>query len=83
MASPVTFELDDETLSALDDYAARVERPRSALVNEALAEWLAFQKSQVEEIEAGLADADAGRFASDEEVAAVFLKYGVRYGGDR
>ena len=29
------------------------------------------------EIEAGLAQADCGEFATDEEVAAVFAKFGV------
>jgi predicted transcriptional regulator len=31
-----------------------------------------------EEIERGVADAEAGRFASDEEVAAVFAKFGLK-----
>jgi predicted transcriptional regulator len=31
-----------------------------------------------EEIERGVADAEAGRFASDEEVAAVFAKLGLK-----
>jgi predicted transcriptional regulator len=83
MTAPVTFELKEETISALDAYAARIDRPRNALVDEALEEWLALKQWQVEEIEAGIADADAGRFASDEEVAAIFAKYGASYGPDR
>ena len=31
-----------------------------------------------QEIDRGLADAEAGRFASDEEVAAVFAKFGLK-----
>ena len=79
----VTIELDEETLSALDAFVAKLDRPRSILVGQALEEWLAVQEWQLKEIEAGIADADAGRFATEEEVAAVFAKYGVRYGADR
>jgi predicted transcriptional regulator len=83
MTAPVTFQLKQETISALDAYAARADAPRSTLVDQALEEWLDLKRSQLEEIEAGLADADAGRFATDEEVGAVFEKYGARYGADR
>jgi predicted transcriptional regulator len=75
MTAPVTFELKEETISALDAYAARVDRPRSTLVNQALEEWLDLRRWQIEEIEAGIADADAGRFASDEEIESIVTKY--------
>jgi predicted transcriptional regulator len=32
------------------------------------------------DIERGLADAEAGRFATDEEVATVFARFGTRQG---
>ena len=80
MTAPVTIEFDEKTLTALDAFVARSELSRNALVNLALEEWLAGQASQIAEIEAGIADADAGRFATDEEVAAVFAKHGVKYG---
>ena len=80
MTAPVTIEFNEETLTALDAFVARSDLSRSALVNLALEEWLAGQASQIAEIEAGIADADTGRFATDEEVAAVFAKHGVKYG---
>ena len=80
MTAPVTIEFDEKTLTALDAFLARSDLSRSALVNLAIEEWLAGQESQLAEIEAGIADADAGRFATDEEVAAVFAKHGVKYG---
>jgi len=82
MTSPVTFELEEETISALDADAARIDRSRNALVDQAPGEWLAHQDWQREEIEAGIADADAGRFATGEEVAAVFARHGIAYGPD-
>jgi predicted transcriptional regulator len=80
MTAPVTIEFNEETLTALDAFVARSDLSRSALVNLALEEWLAGQASQIAEIEAGIADADTGRFATDEKVAAVFAKHGVKYG---
>ena len=79
----VTIQLDDKVLGELDALAAKIERSREDLLGEAVADYLAFQQWQVEEIEAGLAEADRGEFASDEEVAAVFAKFGVAYGGAR
>jgi predicted transcriptional regulator len=79
----VTIQLDDKVLGELDALAAKIERSREDLLGEAVADYLAFQQWQVEEIEAGLAEADRGEFASDEEVAAVFAKFGVSYGGAR
>ena len=83
MTAAVTIHLNEETLSALDALSARLDQPRSALVNQALEDWLTLQKWQMDQIAAGIADADAGNFATDEEVSAVFAKYGVRYGENR
>ena len=71
MTAAVTIQFKDETLSALDALASRLDQSRSAIVNQALEDWIAFQKAQIEEIEAGIADADAGRFVSDEEIARI------------
>lgn len=71
MTAAVTIQLNDETLSALDSLAVQLDRTRTSLVHEALAEWIAFQQAQIAEIEAGIADADAGRFVSDEDIARI------------
>lgn len=71
MAATVTVQVDEETLSALDALASRLEQSRSGLVNQVLSDWIAFQREQIREIEAGIADADAGRFVSDEEIARI------------
>lgn len=83
MTAPVTIDFEERTLAALDALAVRAEQSRSALVNLVLEQWLAAQAWEIAEIEAGIADADAGRFASDEAVAAVFARHGVQYGSDR
>jgi len=43
MASPTTLRFSDSVRTALTAYAHRTGRTRSAVVNEAVAEWLAMQ----------------------------------------
>jgi RHH-type rel operon transcriptional repressor/antitoxin RelB len=45
---------------------------------EAVSSDVEIQEWQINEIEEGLREADAGDFASDEEVAAVFAKWTER-----
>ncbi|HVL70280.1 MAG TPA: hypothetical protein VM434_00170 [Beijerinckiaceae bacterium] len=72
MTGPATtIQLDEKTSSALGALAARLDRSPTSLVQEAIEEWLAFQRAQIEEIEAGIADAEAGRFVTDEEIARI------------
>jgi predicted transcriptional regulator len=82
MIAAVTIELEGKTLSLLDELATRLARPRAAIVQQALEEWLAAEAEDIAQIEAGT-EADAGLFASDDEVAAVFARYGVAYDAGR
>jgi len=68
----VTFRLDQEKRDALDAIAAGMDRDRSYVLNEAIDVYLEMQKWQLQEIQKGIAEADAGDFASEEEVMAVF-----------
>jgi len=61
----------------LEDLARATERTKSYVTLEALSSYLAEQGWQVQDIEAGLAEADRGEFASDAEVAAVFARHGA------
>lgn len=70
----VTFRLDSEKRAALDAIAAGMDRDRSYLINEAITLYLEMHQWQLEEIRQGIAEADAGDFASEEEVAAVFAR---------
>ncbi len=70
----VTFRLDREKREALDAIAAGMDRDRSYLINEAIALYLEMHQWQLEEIQKGIAEADAGDFATEEEVAAVFTR---------
>ena len=79
MTKAFTISIEEATLTALDDLAARIESSREALVQQALENYLELQDWQLKKIEEGVAAADRGDFATDEEVAAVFSKYGVSY----
>lgn len=76
MTAPITIDFEEETLTALDAFAARMEQSRDGLIKLALEEWLAAQAWELAEIEAAIAEADRGEFVSDEEIAKIAGKYG-------
>jgi predicted transcriptional regulator len=77
--SPVlTWRVKPALKRKLDKVAAALDRPRSWVLTQALESYLEQQSWQVAEIRQGLAEADAGEFASDEEVKAVFEKWRER-----
>jgi RHH-type rel operon transcriptional repressor/antitoxin RelB len=61
----------------LEDLAKSTARTKSFVTVEALSSYLATQSWQVKEITAGIADADRGDFATNDQVNAVFAKYGA------
>lgn len=70
----VTFRLDSEKKMALEAIASGMDRDRSYVINEAITSYLEMHKWQIEEIKKGIAEAEAGDFATEEEVQAVFAK---------
>jgi predicted transcriptional regulator len=52
-----------------------MHRDRSYVLNEAIRCYLEIQNWQVEHIKSALTLADAGEFASDEEVQAAFARW--------
>jgi predicted transcriptional regulator len=75
MPAPFTVRLDEPTLSALDQLAAKTDRSRNWLVSRAIEDFVALNAWQIGKIEAGLAAADHGEFATDEELARVRMKF--------
>ncbi len=70
----ITFRLESEKRAVLDTIAAGLDRDRTYVLNEAVDLYLEVYQWQIAEIEAGIAEADAGDYATDEEVQAVFAK---------
>jgi RHH-type transcriptional regulator, rel operon repressor / antitoxin RelB len=71
-AVPVTVRMPAERRDALDDLARALDRDRSYLVNEAVAQYIETQKGWAAHLREGLRQAEAGEIATPDEVAAAF-----------
>jgi predicted transcriptional regulator len=71
----ITVRMDAEKQEALDALARANDRDRSHLINEAVDAYLAAHRRQVAHIEGCVRQADAGEFATDEEVAAAYARW--------
>ena len=75
MPAPFTVRLDEPTLHALDQLAEKTDRSRNWLVARAIEDFVALNAWQIGKIEAGLAAACRGEFATDEEIARFRTKF--------
>lgn len=71
-------EIPEDLSRRVDQLAARSRLTRGQIIEDALAHGrsLAWQEKWIAGVEAGLADADNGDFATEAEIAAVLTKYG-------
>ncbi len=77
VAAHIPREMRDE----LNQLAKSTGRNKNALVEEALRRFIEVEKWQITLIEERIREADAGNFATDEEVARVYAKFGARRSG--
>lgn len=75
MSSTMTIRLEDEVKSRLDQLAEATQRSKSFLAAEAIREFIDHNEWQISEIRAALTEADAGDFASGQDVAALAQKW--------
>ena len=73
--SVFTVRVSSELQDRLDAIAEAIDRPRSWVVNRVLEAFVASEAWQIEEIRRGLAEADAGEFATDADVEATFERW--------
>ena len=59
----------------IDNLARATGRDQSQIAQDAVSAYVAFEAEQLAKIHRGIADADAGRFATDEEMEASFNRY--------
>lgn len=71
----LTIRVSPDTKDQLDKLAQATKRSKSFLAAEAIDRYLEVEAWQVEEIRTALQEADAGDFASDEDLAAVMKKH--------
>lgn len=67
----MTVRLPETLTRRLEQLARATERSRSWLALDAIRRYVELEEWQIREIEAGVREADAGEFATDEEVDAV------------
>ncbi|MBC6480887.1 MAG: CopG family transcriptional regulator [Hormoscilla sp. GM7CHS1pb] len=70
----ITFQIEREKIRELETIATSIDRDRTYVLQAAIDSYLEIHRWQIEEIEKGLLEAEAGDFASEEEVQAVFAK---------
>jgi len=73
--SMMSLRLPDELAQTLASLAKATGRSKSFLAIDALREYLDREAWQIAEIQKAVAEADAGDFATDEEVDAVMRKW--------
>ena len=71
----ISFRLESDKVAALDELADSMDRDRTYLLNEAVGAYLELQQWQVERIEAGLAETDAGKLIPHSKVKAMAAKW--------
>jgi predicted transcriptional regulator len=71
----MTIRIDDDVKERLERLAASTDRTKSFLAAEAVRAYVDGNEWQVAEIRDALKEADAGDFATDEDVAAVAKKW--------
>ncbi len=77
MSSTMSVRLDQEIKKRLENLAAATDRSRSFLAAEAIREYVENNEWQIQEIQAALAEADAGDFATEAEVEEFARKWNV------
>lgn len=73
----MTLRVSNELKAKLDRYAQLTGRSMSYVAAAAVEEYLAWRVPQLEDLERAVQEADAGKFAADEEVSQLFSKYGA------
>lgn len=71
----LTLRLDPKLKKQLDRLSKAMSRSRSFVAAEAIREFVALNAWQIEEIKKGVAAADRGEFATDEEVDQVVKRW--------
>jgi predicted transcriptional regulator len=80
MSTTLSVRVEPEVKARLDALADATQRSRSFLAAEAIREYVEINEWQLQEIQNAVAEADAGDFASDDELASLARKWRVDAG---
>jgi RHH-type transcriptional regulator, rel operon repressor / antitoxin RelB len=76
MSTTMTLRLEDDIKDRLEALADATQRSKSYLAAEAVRDYVELNEWQIRETQQALTEADAGDFASAEDVAALAAKWG-------
>jgi predicted transcriptional regulator len=74
MTVTISVELDERERERLQEMARRLEREPDWLVREAIQRYLDVEAADLEAVDEGLRQAEAGEFAHDDHVAKVLRR---------
>jgi RHH-type rel operon transcriptional repressor/antitoxin RelB len=73
----LNVRVPEDLYSQIEALATATARTKSFVMVEALKGYVESESWQIQDIHEGIREADAGQFASPEEVNAVFAKHGA------
>ena len=76
-ARTINVRLPEALYKQIEELATATARTKSFLAIDALTQYVQSEAWQIREIHEGVKEADAGEFATDQQVKAVFDKYGA------
>lgn len=76
-AKTINVRLPEALYNQIEELAKATARTKSFLAIDALTSYVQRESWQIRDIREGIQEADAGEFATDEQVNAVFGKYGA------
>ena len=77
MSTTMTIRLEPDLKDRLDKLSTATNRSKSFLAVEAIREFIELNEWQIQEINSAIKEADAQDYASEQDVKAVFSKWGV------
>ena len=76
-ARTINVRVPEALYNQIEELAKATARTKSFLVLEALTRYVQSESWQIRDIHEGIKEADAGEFATNRQVKAVFDKYGA------
>ena len=76
-AKTINVRLPEALYKQIEELAKATDRTKSFLAVDALTQYVQSESWQIQDIHKAIKEADAGEFATDKQVKAVFAKYGA------
>ena len=76
-ARTINVRLPEALYNQIEALAKATARSKSFLTIDALTNYVQSESWQISDIQKGIKEADAGEFATDKQVKAVFAKHGA------